>query len=89
MATTWKEGKIEYMRFLYGTKVTQYTKEMERAEFKDDRQVYINTYNLIMDMLETLPDEPHLYVKVALNQKMNEDIEMLQKINLHFIGEKY
>ena len=89
MAKTWKESKINYMKFLYGEKVPKYTKEMEEAKFRDDRQVYINTYNYIMEMLETLPDEPHLYVRVAINDKMAEDIKMLQEINLHFIGEKF
>lgn len=86
---TWKESNIDYMKSLYGEYVPKYTKEMEQAKFRDDRQVYINTYNYIMEMLETLPDEPHLYVKVAINHKMDEDIKMLQKINLHFIGKEF
>lgn len=86
---TWKESKIDYMRLLYGEQMPKYTKEMESAKRRDDRQVYINTYNFIMEMLETLPDEPHLYVKVAINDKMDKDIKMLQEINLHFIGKEF
>lgn len=89
MEKTWKAEKIEYMSYLYGRNVSRYEKEMEEDKRRNDRQVYINTYNMIMEMLDTLPDEPHLYVKVAINDKMREDTDTLEAINLHFTGYKY
>ena len=89
MGKTWKSEKIKYMRCLYGKNVEKYEKEIAEADHLDDRKVYIIIYNKIMEMLDTLPDEPHLYVKVAINSKMEEDTDTLKSINLHFTGYQY
>lgn len=86
---TWKASKIKYMNICFGGNVARYEKEMAEDKRRNDRAVYIIIYNNIMEMLDTLPDEPHLYVKVAINDKMREDTDTLESINLNFTGYQY
>lgn len=75
---TWKEHKLNYMQFMYGDKIAEY------EHCKDDRRVYFNIYNMIIEALNDLPDEPNKYICVAMNHKIDEDKKTLDRIRLHF-----
>lgn len=89
MEKTWKEMKIIYMEKLFGRNAERYEKEIAEDGERDDRQFYINLYRHIMEALETMTEEPHLYVKVALNARIEQDTDMLKEINLRFTGKIY
>ena len=75
---TWKEHKLDYMRFMYGDKIAEY------EHCKDDGRVYFNIYNMIIEALNDLPDEPNDYICVAMNHQIDEDKKILDRIRLHF-----
>lgn len=75
---TWKEHKLNYMQFMYGDKIAEY------EHCKDDRRVYFNIYNMIIEALNDMPDEPNNYICVAMNHKIDEDLKTLDRIRLHF-----
>lgn len=83
---TWKQRHIRYARQFFEANVQRYEDEMLKDGFYNDRQVYCNLYKHIMSALESLPEEPHLYVCVAVNDRLDEDFDILRKINKHFTG---
>lgn len=89
MEKTWKEMKNIYMEKLFGRNAERYEKEISEDGDRDDRQIYINIYRHIMEALGTMPEEPHLYVKIALNERIEKDTEILKEINLRFTGKIY
>ena len=78
MKKTWKQMKIESMQHNYGHHIEEF------KGHKDDRLVYVNTYNSIMEALESLPEEPHSYIRVAMFRQLNKDKEVLNDIIYRF-----
>ena len=76
---TWKQGKLSYLKLMYGGPVGMF------ADHDDDRQLYVNTYNQIIEAVESMPDTPNNYVAVALNAKIRRDLEMLDRIQGRFL----
>lgn len=52
--------------------------------YKDDRLVFVNTYNQILEAIESLPEEPLPYIKVAMRRQINIDKETLNEIYNRF-----
>lgn len=52
--------------------------------YKDDRLVFVNTYNKILEAIESLPEEPLPYIKVAMWRQINIDKETLNEIYNRF-----
>lgn len=77
-AISWKESKKYTMEKFYG----KYLKEFEG--YSDDRKIYCNTYAMIMKALESLQDDPECYVRCAMNQMINNDMGMMDRIILRF-----
>lgn len=75
---TWKTAKMEFLKFKYEKKAEEW------KEYHDDRRVYSNTYYQIIKAIETLPEEPNNYVCVAMNNEINKDREMLDRIMKKF-----
>lgn len=71
---TWKQAKIANFRKQFGGRIEEF------EGFDDDRRVYINIYNLIIDALGHLPDDPHGYIKSAVTRQINADKEILNRI---------
>lgn len=67
---------ITYMKRHYGSKA----EEWKSLEVYDDRALYCNMYRMIIEALESLPDIPHLYVRVAMNKMMEKDCSTLTSI---------
>ena len=77
---TWKSLKLTVLRY-------SYAKEAERwANEEDDRRLFHNTYNQIVRGVNSLPDEPDLYVRVAMDALIKKDCEMLGRIKTRFAG---
>ncbi len=75
---TWKQAKIHDFDIRFGGCVEEF------KGFDDDRKVYVNTYNQIIEALNELPEEPVSYIKVAMWRQINRDIEMLDRIQARF-----
>lgn len=41
---------------------------------------FVNIYEMIIESLQTLDEEPHIFVKCAINHRMDEDINVLKNI---------
>lgn len=78
MKESYRERKIEFMQLIYGKKAEEW------KDMHDDRRVYANTYRMILEALESLPEEPNNYVCVAMNRMIGEDRELMDKILEHF-----
>ena len=80
MKKTWKEAKIDYLEFFF-------KKDAERWEpMSDDRRLFHNMYNQIMEAINSLPNKPNNYVCVALNRLIGEDIKTMKEIQERFNG---
>lgn len=75
---SWKESKIKFLKMHYEKYLAEFT------GWIDDRQIYCNTYKMIMRAVESLPDEPDNYIRVAMNHAINKDLQMMDSIILHF-----
>jgi len=78
MKKTWKQRIIRDLKVQYGGCIEEY------KGHDDDRQVYVDTFNLIMEALNTLPEEPVSYIKVAMLRQINRDKETLNNIIYRF-----
>lgn len=77
---TWKERRIENLEYFYGKAYEQFKSE----DPHDDRRVYINTYEMIMEAVKSLKNEPNNYVAVAMNKAIAKDLTMLEDIGKRF-----
>ena len=75
MKKTWKQAKLHDIEIQFGGCIEEY------KGFADDRMVYVNIYNKI---IEALPEEPHSYIKVAMYHQINKDKEILNRIHRNF-----
>ena len=73
---SWKEMKIRYMNRSFKEKADQWKK----LDVYDDRAVYVNMFHMIMRALDSLPDEPDVFVAVAVNNHIRENIEIMKQI---------
>ena len=81
---SWKQKQLHAMSYLYRT-----TAERWEAEgHVDDRRVYVNTYRMIVAGIRSLPAEPTLYVKNAMNEKLRKDRAMMERIAARFEQEE-
>lgn len=78
MKKTWKQAKLHDIEIQFGGCIEEY------KGFTDDRMVYVNTYSQIIEAIESLPEEPHSYVKVAMFHQINKDKEVLNRIYRNF-----
>ena len=53
---SWKQRKISTIRSLFGGNIDQYRKDMETAEIRNDKQLYIVIYEKVLEALETMKD---------------------------------
>ena len=78
---TWKEQKLQYLKYRFEKKYL-YWKD---RDLHDDRRLYCNCYEILTAAINSLPDEPHLTVCVAMNEHMNNQyFESMKSILEHF-----
>jgi len=78
--SSWRKKQIHRLKYLYGRLAEQWGRKTNG----DDRDVYCNTYQLILEGLKTLPAEPALYVRVAMVEKMRIDRALMDRIAANF-----
>ena len=75
---TWKSFKLDFLKFKYEKKAEEW------KDCHDDRRLFSNTYYQIIEAIETLPEEPVSYIAVAMNNEIQKDREMLDRILTRF-----
>jgi len=78
---TWKSRRLGFMDHQYGEAAKRW-----KDETHDDRCGFVNLYNRMVQALETLPDEPDLYLRNALDEKLTRDWKTLDEIMMRFDG---
>lgn len=79
MKKTWKQAKLHDIKTRFGGCIEEY------KDFTDDRLVYVNIYNQIIEAIESLPEEPNNYIKVAMFHQINKDEKILNRIYSNFL----
>lgn len=79
---SWKEKKLRFLDICYGSEAFLWRKEL--SQLTDDRVVYVNIYYMMVKAINSLPDEPVNYVRVAMNSAIQEDCETLDRIRCMF-----
>lgn len=78
-AMPWRERKLYFLE--------RYEEDAVRWEHEsDDRRVFHNIYKNIVEALKSLPEEPHLWVCVAMNNLIAKETKTLDEIQKHFEG---
>ena len=77
---TWKEHKLDCIENLYGKAYEQFKSE----DAHDDRRLYVNIYEMMVEAIKSLDDEPNNFVCVAMNNKIKEETNVLESIGRHF-----
>ena len=75
---TWKQQKLDFLKHPYG----KYIDEFRGCH--DDRRVYYNIYQQIVEAVESLDDNPNNYVCVAVNDAIRADLMMMDDILVRF-----
>ena len=78
MKKTWKQARLHDIELRYGGRIEEY------KGFTDDRKIYVNIYNQVIEAIESLPEEPCSYIKVAMWHQFNKDKEILNRIQAEF-----
>lgn len=73
---SWKRRKLSYLEFFYGDNYNEW-KDMD---YLDDRYLYCNMYEQIEEALNTLDDNPVSFVRVAMNNHIDEQEIILDRI---------
>lgn len=81
----WRDDKINYIEHFYGGAYRQFKEE----GVHDDRMLYVNTYEMIIRALKSLRKNPDIFVKVAMNHHLDENLHMMQAIGKHFGADGY
>lgn len=78
-AMSWRDAKLYFLE--------KYEEDAIRWECEhDDRRIFHNIYKNIVEALKSLPEEPHTWVKVAINDMISKERATLDDIQKHFEG---
>lgn len=75
---TWKEQHLSYLEDFYKKAAEAWKEE------HDDRRIFSNTYYMLHEAIESLDDNPHVSVRVAMNRYIDSDYEMMDDIIKRF-----
>ena len=65
---------LDYLQMRYERKAIDWENE------HNDKRVMSNTYFMIVEALESLPDEPNNFVKVAMHDHISQHEELMDRI---------
>ena len=71
---TWKEQQLDYLEHFYKKDAEAWKEE------HDDRRIFSKTYYMLHEAIESLDDNPHVIVRVAMNRYIDSDYEMMDEI---------
>lgn len=72
----WRDSRLYHLRFKY----EKYAKKWIEEQRKDDRGLFCSIYEYMIEALESLPENPHNFVCVAMNHHMKEERATLDNI---------
>ena len=75
---SWKQFQLDYLEYFYKEKAEAWKNE------HNDKKVYSNSYFIMVEAINSLPDEPNNFVIVAMNNKINEYEQQMQEIDERF-----
>lgn len=79
---SWKYLKLWVWAHDYGYKADEWNNIMPPV--KDDRRIFIRTYQQIYEAIESLPDNPPSVVMVAMNRYIQGERQMMDEIIRRF-----
>ena len=79
----WKHRKIALLERNYGEVAERWTNLFPPV--RDDRRVYLNIYNQLVEAVNSLPDNPNTVVCVAMNRYISEETKALDAIIAAFL----
>lgn len=82
----WKTEKLACLEKLYGERASEWSNIYPPVD--DDRRVYINTYNAIVEGIKSLPDEPNTFVRCAVNKYLVGERKLLERIAKRFAKDR-
>lgn len=72
---TWKSRKLWWIRCKY-----EVSAEKWKDICDDDRRVFVNMFNYMIEAICSLPEKPHIFICVAMNNKVDEYMETMDNI---------
>lgn len=81
---TWKARKLHDFDLLYETTYRNFRNQIDTLDRNDDRRIFVNMYDRIVEAINSLPDDPVTYVRIAMWRAINKDKEELNKIQAQF-----
>lgn len=80
MEKTWKQMWKDHLRNRY----EEASERWSHPGVFDDRLVFCISYHRMQGALNTLPDEPHLFIRGAVTSKLEETCRMMDEIAERF-----
>ena len=77
---SWKQMHRDYFIITFRDTFEKF----DESGAHDDRMVFCNMYRYMLEALDSLPENPHNIVCVAMNEKLKEYRETMRKIKEHF-----
>lgn len=71
----YRNQKLEYLRGIY----LRYT-EREEWENSEDASDFYGIYKVLYDAFKSIPDNPHVWVRVSLNESLEKWTEKLDNL---------
>ena len=78
---TWKSRKLWQVRRKYEVNVEKW-----KDVYNDDRRIFVNMFNIMIEAICFLPEEPCTFICVAMNDKIEKYMETMDSILEHFVG---
>jgi hypothetical protein len=74
----WKYWKLWVWVNSYSKKANEWSRMTPPVD--DDRRVFINVYHMVYEAIDSLPVEPPVWVRVAINRAMEEEFRTMNEI---------
>lgn len=81
MNKPWKQMWKDHLRNRYGAAAERW-----KDETHDDRLVFVNCYRKLQEALDSLDDEPHYFVALAVTERMQGTMKTMDEIAETFKG---
>ena len=75
---SWRQRRIDSLNYNYGVYAERWTDK------HDDRKVFSNIYFMVLEALESLPEEPNNLVCVAMHKQIDEERKVLDEIKQRY-----
>ena len=71
---TWKSRKLWQIRRKYEDNIEKW------KDAHDDRRLFVNMFNIMIEAICSLPEEPDNFICVAMNDKIDKYMETMNDI---------